>query len=212
MDTIYNSQAGQDQYIELITKNKKNGFFLEIGTNHPVNINNTFNLEKMNKWRGLMVEYDPMWADYYKAVRPDSIFEINDARNIDYKTILEKNSYPTNMDYLQIDLEVENGSTIQTLEHLNNTILSKYKFASVTFEHDIWKGDHHNTRVRSREIFESRGYVLLFPDLTNQGYVFEDWYVHPDLVDMNWLSNVKQSRGAEWKAVIQLLRTTQPKN
>ena len=38
---MYKSQAGQDKFIINILKGKKNGYFLEIGSNHPIYINNT---------------------------------------------------------------------------------------------------------------------------------------------------------------------------
>ena len=43
---MYTSQAGQDRFVVNILKGKMNGYFLEIGSNSPVHINNTFILEK----------------------------------------------------------------------------------------------------------------------------------------------------------------------
>ena len=74
-------------------------------------------------------------------------------------------------------------------------MFDKYKFATVTFEHDIYTGDYFDTRNKSRQIFESRGYVLVFPDVRVfwEGYYkpFEDWYVHPDLVAMNIINKIQ---------------------
>ena len=41
---MYFSQACQDKFILNVLKEKKNGFFLEIGSNHPININNTYSI------------------------------------------------------------------------------------------------------------------------------------------------------------------------
>ena len=41
----YKGQAEQDKYVLNVLKHKKNGYFLEIGSNHPININNTYVLE-----------------------------------------------------------------------------------------------------------------------------------------------------------------------
>ena len=50
------SQFGQDLFVlEDVFKNKKNGFFVDIGGNHPTSGNNTYLLE-LNGWRGLAVE------------------------------------------------------------------------------------------------------------------------------------------------------------
>ena len=189
---MYYSQACQDQFILNVLKEKKNGYFLEIGSNHPIYINNTYTLEKNYNWKGIMVEYDNRFEYLYKEHRPNSIYIINDATNIDYKNIFEINNMPTEMDYLQIDLEVNNRSTLTTLELLDNDILDKYKFATITFEHDIYTGNHFNTREKSRVIFNKRGYICVFQDVCDhkEEIVFEDWYIHPDLVDMEYINKL----------------------
>ena len=189
---MYNGQANQDKFVLNILKEKQNGFFLEIGSNHPININNSYLLESKFNWKGIMVEYDSSFLPLYKQHRPNSIHIINDATKRDYNNIFEINNMPIEMDYLQIDLEVNNRSTLTTLEILDNEIFDKYKFATVTFEHDIYSGDHFNTRDNSRAIFNKRGYICVFKDIhiIEPQYVYEDWYVHPDLVDMNYINNL----------------------
>ena len=61
----YNSQVGQDKFVLSVLKNKKNGYFIEIGSNDPKLINNTFILEKDFNWSGIMVEYDGKWYSCY---------------------------------------------------------------------------------------------------------------------------------------------------
>ena len=109
------------------------------------------------------------------------------------------------MDYLQVDLEVHNGSTIEALELLDKTIFPTYTFSVVTFEHDIYGGDHYNTRAKSREIFDRNGYIRVFGDVQNIGNAFEDWYVHPSSVDMNYIRKIKTDVSQEWSDIIKLL-------
>ena len=52
------SQAAQDIFVQSITKQKRDGHFLEIGSNHPITHNNSYVLENEYSWKGLMVEYD----------------------------------------------------------------------------------------------------------------------------------------------------------
>jgi hypothetical protein len=170
-----------------------------------------------------MVEYDKSYESIYKTERPNSFHAMDDATIIDYNDALKQVNFPKHMDYLQIDLEPGNGSTLAALKNLNNTIFNEYKFATVTFEHDICNGNtvptiFNQTREESRKIFESRGYVCVFHDINNDGwwdieynrhlmrveqtpnplmqsytssmYPFEDWYVHPDLVDMSYVQSV----------------------
>lgn len=187
---MYLGQAEQDKFVLNVLNNKKNGYFLEIGSNNPININNSYLLESKYDWKGIMVEYDSNFLPLYKEHRPNSIHIINDATKVDYKSVFEKNNMPLSFDYLQIDLEANNGSTIKTLQKLDNEIFDTYKFATVTFEHDIYHTNFANTRSESRNIFKKRGYVCVFEDINDEGNPYEDWYVHPDLVDMKYVNNL----------------------
>jgi len=197
---MYLGQAQQDKFILNILKEKTNGYFLEIGSNHPININNTYLLENKYHWKGIMVEYQESYLPSYKQYRPNSIHIINDATKIDYKNLFESNNIPLTLDYLQIDLEANNGSTIKTLQKLDEEIFDKYKFATVTFEHDIYHTNFDNTREKSREIFNKRGYFCVFEDI-NQNYInpYEDWYVHPELVDMDYVQKLKETNNKHYK-------------
>lgn len=190
---MFNGQAQQDKFVLNVLNFKKNGYFIEIGSNHPININNTYLLETTYNWKGIMIEYNPNFLELYKQHRKNSIHIINDATKIDYKSLFNENNVPKNIDYLQIDLEVNNGSTIETLKLLDNNILNNYNFATITFEHDIYHTNFGNTREVSREIFKKHNYVCVFEDVNNAGEnPYEDWYVHPDLVNMNYINQLKE--------------------
>lgn len=177
----YNGQAGQDYFALMVSNSKRGGTFVELGSNDPVLINNTYLLERDHGWRGLMVEYDAAYVDAYDEHRPASTYIIADATTIDYAKAFRDAGLPPNIDYLQIDLEVSNRSTLTALELLDAQVMDTYRFAAVTFEHDIYAGDCFNTRLASRAIFERRGYVRVFSDIMNEGNAYEDWYVHPAL-------------------------------
>jgi hypothetical protein len=204
------SQALQDLFAIRVLKNKTNGTFVEIGSNHPIAGNNTYLMESKFNWKGLMIEYDRSFEQLYKDLRPNSIYRIGDARLVDYRGILDKNQFPSNIDYLQIDLDVNNKSTLDTLVLLDNTCFDKYKFATITFEHDIYRGNFFNTREISRKIFKKRGYELVFPDVAvffeGRHCPFEDWYVHPDLVDMDYVNGIRSSVGLKVEEIQDKLR------
>jgi hypothetical protein len=180
------SQAHQDIFVVLMTNGKKNGWYIEIGSNQPIDINNTYLLEKEYEWRGLMIEWDSQYLSAYNTHRPLAFPLICDATTIDYNQYLKEYNFPSNIDYLQFDLEVMNRSTLTTLEIFDQTVFDKYKFGLVTFEHDIYTGDHFNTRKISRDIFDKHGYIRIFADVS----VFEDWYAHPDLIDNNLIDKI----------------------
>lgn len=201
-----NGQAKQDFFVLSVLKEKKNGYFVEIGSNDPKFINNTYILEKEYGWKGLMVEYDLKWENLYKIHRPNSDHIINDACQIDYLSFFRNSNYPLNMDYLQIDLEVNNRSTLNVLEIFDKTIFDTYKFATITFEHDIYTGNHFNTREISRNIFEKWGYIRVFSDVSNDIInKYEDWYVHPDLVDMDYINKIKTDQQLDWTEIVKIL-------
>ncbi len=220
MNRYLYSQAQQDVFILNILKGKQNGYFVELGSNDPIVINNTFLLETHFNWKGIMIEYDDKYFDKYKEVRPNSIHILNDATLIDYNELFLKNNVPKNIDYLQIDLEPGNGSTLKLIELFDSSgIFDKYKFAVVTFEHDIYQASNPeysneekqvyiDTKNKSIEIFKKYGYVMVFENINDKqdlSVAFEDWYVHPDLVDMNYINELKNKNkynGSLWCANI----------
>ena len=82
------SQIAQDKFVINILKQKRDGFFLEIGSNDPIIINNTYILEKDYNWKGIMIERTNTWINDYNEHRPNSTVVINDATEIDYKKLL----------------------------------------------------------------------------------------------------------------------------
>jgi hypothetical protein len=211
-----NSQSAQDIFVLHVTNFKRNGTFVEIGSNHPKEHNNSFVLESSYDWKGLLVEYDKSFIELYKSYRPRSLYCIQDARTVPYREILDKYNFPTAIDYLQIDLDVNNRSTLDTLEVLNTTVFDKYKFASITFEHDIYTGNFFNTQQISRRIFKERGYEMVFPDVSvfwEGGFKpFEDWYVHPELVDMDYINKIRTHSSTRYNNICCILNIHKPKN
>ena len=201
------SQCAQDYFVIKCLKEKRNSTFVEIGSNHPIGVNNTYLLENKYGWSGFMVEYDGVFINEYKLHRPKSIHLIRDATKIDFLEEFEKVSFPKDNGYLQIDLDVENRSTLTVLEHMDKKIFDQYKFAVVTFEHDIYRGDYFETRRISREIFAKHGYVLVFSDVhAGEPYgEHEDWYVYPDLVDMDYINRIKTDKVMRRDEIIQRL-------
>ena len=187
----FNSELGQDKFVLNILNFKKNGYFIELGSNHPIKFNNTYLLEKKYNWKGIMVEYEDTYLDLYKIYRKNSLHIISDATKINYEKVFQDNNIPTEIDYLQIDLEPKNESTINTLKIFDETIFSNYKFAVVTFEHDVFRNFCVDTRNKSREIFKKHNYELIFSDVNNKHNPIEDWYIHPDLVDIEHVYKIK---------------------
>jgi hypothetical protein len=205
----FNGQAAQDYFVRHMVREKRGGTFVEIGSNHPVRINNTIRLEADLGWRGIMVEYDPDFLPLYQDYRPTAHHIIADATAVDFAKEFKAAAMPADIDYLQVDLEVSNGSTLKALMNLDEQVMDNHRFAVVTFEHDVYCNVDNVTRSKSREIFAKRGYMRVFSDISNDGLPYEDWYVHPDLVDMDIVRAIQQptSEGLDWINVVKRIDT-----
>jgi FkbM family methyltransferase len=72
------SQIQQDLEVLKLYKNKKNGFFIEIGASDGITLSNTYLLEKNHQWKGICVEALPFKLVDLTKNRPNS-FIVNKA-------------------------------------------------------------------------------------------------------------------------------------
>lgn len=211
MSRKFLGQAAQDYFVMNVWNRKQNGYFVEIGSADAITDNNTYILEKNLNWKGIMVEYNSFELPKYIQHRQNSKHYIADATTLNFKDILDTNKFPSTIDYLQIDLEVENRSTLSVLEHFDTNVFPYYIFGVVTFEHDIYRGDFFNTRQLSRNIFEKYGYVRVFSDICANkkneinAMPFEDWYVHPALVNMEYIQKIKRDESLSYEVIEEIL-------
>jgi FkbM family methyltransferase len=69
-NSMYHSQYKQDQTLnELFFKNKKNGFFIDIGAYDGINLSNSYFFEKSLDWDGICVEPNPTVFEQLKKNR-----------------------------------------------------------------------------------------------------------------------------------------------
>lgn len=170
------SQALQDMFVLTMLNGKNNGVYVEIGGSDPININNTYILEKTFGWKGLSFEIDEEIVDYYNSTRINKCICL-DATTADYSKIFEENNLPKHIDYLQVDIE----PAWQTLKSLKQVDLDTYRFSVITFETDAYQGNDAVIK-QSRSILTDHGYQLVASNVKNLGNAFEDWYVDPQVV------------------------------
>jgi hypothetical protein len=179
------SQIYQDIFVLSMLNGKKNGTFLEIGAAEPFKGSNTALLEKTFGWSGVSIEYDQKFIENYKKNRSSILLHAN-ALDLDYEEVLS-NFNSNTIDYLQLDIEPAKN----TYECLLKIPFNKYRFAVITYEHDYYVDVTRSYRKNSREFLESKGYLLVVNDLSPDGESnFEDWWVHPDLVDPEIVSKM----------------------
>lgn len=158
-----------------MTKEKRNGFYVEIGSDDPYDGSNTVLLEKLG-WTGLAID-----INYDSVVRYKNSSRINksiqaDALTFDYKEYFIANNFPKQIDYLQVD--IDGHETSNGLLALISLPLNSYRFSVIQFEHDCNRNyKFKDMRNAQREILLALGYQLVVQD------VGEDWWVDPSAID-----------------------------
>ena len=68
------SQFGEDKVLnELIKKNHKNGFYVDVGCYHPKKHSNTYNLYNQKKWNGINIDIEEDKIKAFKVLRPNDV-------------------------------------------------------------------------------------------------------------------------------------------
>jgi tetratricopeptide (TPR) repeat protein len=182
------SQCYQDMFVLSILDGKSNGTYLEIGGGDPYWGNNTALLENNYNWNGVSIEYNKELVNRYSSQRKNKILCKN-ALEINYEKFLEQNFNTNVIDYLQLDCEPSKS----TFEILLSIPFDKYKFAVITYEHDHFVDVTKTYRTKSRNYLKMMGYELVVNDIgPTDWYSFEDWWVHPDLVNVDILQKMRQ--------------------
>lgn len=179
-DIIKNySEIYQDMFVLSMCNGKKDGTYLEIGSNDPFLGNNTYLLEKQFNWSGISIDIDNKCVRDFKSYRKNNCL-LKNALDVDYSKLLEK--YKT-IDYLQLDCDPPNI----TYEILLKIPFDKVKFGVITYEHDYYIDDTKKYRELSRDYLYKMGYKMVVGNISPciDYKPFEDWWIHPDLIGAN---------------------------
>lgn len=178
----YFSQAGQDLFVLAMLNNKRKGYYLEIGGGDPFESNNTFLLESVFDWNGLSIEYDQNLVSRYRKLR-NNISVRADATSFDYLNQMNLLNFPTQIDYLSVDID----PAANTLTALMNCPFDTYRFSVITFEHDAYSNGDKYANL-SRKFLTERDYVLVSKNVKCFDRIFEDWWVDPSIIKESiWL-------------------------
>lgn len=182
------SQVYQDIFVLTALKGKTNGKYLEIGANDPIKHSNTYLLENKFNWEGISLEIDPKLVTVFNGTRKNTCY-CKDATITNYSDLLDSQNWGYKWDYLQLDCEPSK----HTFEALLLLPLDRYKFAVITYEHDHYCDETKSYREKSRKYLKSYGYEMVVNDIASDyTSTFEDWWVHPDLVNRETIDSLKQ--------------------
>ena len=187
------SQASQDLFVLTCLNGKTNGTFLDLGCNHPTNINNTFLLESKFNWNGVSIDIESDYINEYH-IRKTVALSL-DATKIDFEVIM-KNYNSNHIDYLSLDLEPAKV----TLDALKNIPFDKIEFSVITYEHDSYSFGN-GFRDESRQFLESLGYKRICSDVANDNYIYEDWYYNPKYVNYEDIK-ILESDSLNWGEIM----------
>lgn len=175
-----NGQAHQDSFVLNALKEKRNGFYVEIGANDPFAWSNTYLLEAEYGWNGIGFEIVPDLVEAYNNNRKNKCI-LTDATQFNYLNYFKEIGAPKQIDYLQLDIEPAE----QTLKALYMLPLHEYRFSVITYEHDLYVSpDNALIKAESHRVFKSLGYHLIAENVTDgdPNRPFEDWWVDPIIV------------------------------
>jgi len=162
---VSHSQAGQDAWVYSMFPPSHKGTFWDIGCSHPVEINNTYALERIG-WNGLLLDMDDV-GELANKTRSSRFIQA-DATKFDWSGYTQCH-YP--VDYLSLDVDSA------TFDALRNIPFERQRFNVLTVEHDRYRfGPEIAAKIRSHLIFF--GYRIERLDVTSEGFPFEDWWVH----------------------------------
>jgi hypothetical protein len=185
MPEYHQTISDQEHFVLELLNKKEKGYYVELGAAHSVKGSNTYRLETEFGWNGVSFEIVPELHKEVSENRKNPCI-LGDATKFDYIKYFEENSFPNQIDYLQVDIDAgyqingrPAGNHYTSLHGLIAVPLNKYRFTVITFEHDAnmyWR----NTAMRDaqREILDSLGYSLVVRQM------HEDWWVDPEVVDL----------------------------
>jgi hypothetical protein len=183
------SQCYQDLFVLTCLKGKTNGVYLEVGSGPPFSGNNTALLETQFGWKGIGVEFESNVAADYANNRKNPVI-CKDALTLDYEMLCNQLAVNGVIDYLQLDCDPPSA----TFDILSMIPFDKFKFGVITFEHDFYLDVTRNFRKRSRSLLKAMGYELIAGNVSPNEYApFEDWWVHPDVVDKETIEKMRNA-------------------
>jgi len=170
------SSTFQESFVISMTQEKKNGFYVELGSADPYIDSNTFLLESEFGWKGLALEIDKEVSEKYNLSDRTNKCTNEDALRFDYLTYFKENNFPKTIDFLQIDIDGHDaGNCLLALVALP---MLQYRFSTIIIEHDLSQNYKRSAmRDAQREILSSLAYKLIGQTLS------EDWWVDPKSVN-----------------------------
>lgn len=177
MQIKWQSQLGQDEFVAHMTRNKRNGTYVDIGAGDPVQISNTNALHHSFGWSGIVCEKDADLLCKHLQTR-SQIYAHDDATTADWNYLFSRIAVNGWIDYLSLDLEPPD----LTYSVLQSLPLDKFKFRIATVEHDRYRPGGHRRAAEMATMMYRAGYIYFATAEVKQDkgppIQIEDWWIH----------------------------------
>jgi hypothetical protein len=177
MEINWQAQLGQDRFVVDALGAKRNGTYIDIGAGDPIDISNTYVLEREFGWKGLLCEKDPVLRADILAKRQGN-YVVEDARTSHWPSLFDMFAVNGWIDYLSLDLEPPE----LTLEVLRAIPFDQFRFRIATIEHDLYRQGHRRM-VEMASIMYANGYQYVGTaglKVDGGSCDIEDWWIHED--------------------------------
>ena len=169
---MFHSDAGQDKWVLMdIYQGKKEGFYVDVGSEFGERCNNTFSLESAG-WRGIYASSFPKELEKRTCkiviktvgdkIKNDTPSEVD---IITLEKLLDDNESPKFIEYLSLDSKEFEYYII------DNFPFDKYTFGCITVKHN----DIEDKRKQIQDTLIKNNYVLA------KSFEHNDWYVNMNL-------------------------------
>ena len=190
-----NSQIFQDLFVLYYTKNKKKGFFIEIGGGNGYNLSNTYLLEKKFKWNGIICEPNKALQKNISNLRSAKLIKepitkkcvknINFYENIDpyqssviktnnFKEVIKINSISLN--YLLKDFKNNKVIDYISIDTEGNEVEILKNFNFKRFKPKIFTIEHNFNKINRKKILiimKKNKYKRVHENIS----YMDDWYI-----------------------------------
>jgi len=171
--SFFFSMGSQDQFVNFMLEHEINkrekGYFIEIGSSHPVIGNNTFYFERYRGFEGWIFQtnYGHLRKNHFFYMSPNTF-------QIPYKKLL--GNCPDEVDFLSVNLGSKNVRLLQILP-------ARLKFKVITLTCDLEEMETYYLE-KERVFLQMRGYVCIGKKIRNiLNSSADHWWVHPDFFE-----------------------------
>jgi hypothetical protein len=190
----YYAKEYQDRFVHKLIGGR--GTYLELGSHHPFEGNNTAALEWLG-WKGISIDFQDRWINLFNNSSRRNPCVKADVTTQNFIDIMKKSTEAFNalsnkhFNYISLDVDEAAISCLKLL------IVNEYTFDIMTFEHDIYNNEAESKyrKEESIKILKDAGYKMMFENVLTKGTEkynnkgesiwepWEDWWVSKKYFD-----------------------------